>query len=148
MFLLILEREEGTKREKKPAVWQRNINQLPPMCTPTKNRTCNLLVYGTMLQPTEPPVQGPQSIFLTPILHSATLHLPGAACFVCAILLMHTTVLCEYSYWTNCALKKILWVRNVHLCPIAPPEKWQCLECVSALSQPGFSWQGLCGNFW
>ena len=37
---------------------ERNLNWLPPTCTPTGDQTCNLLVYGTTLQPTEPPGQG------------------------------------------------------------------------------------------
>ena len=44
-------RERGRERE-------RNINWLLPVHAPTGDRTCNLLVYGTPLQPTEPPGQG------------------------------------------------------------------------------------------
>ena len=63
MCLLILERERKGERE-------RDINQLPPICAPTGDRTCNLstcpdqgynpqpLVCGLTLQPTEPPGQG------------------------------------------------------------------------------------------
>ena len=51
-------------------MWERNINQLPPVCAPTGDWTYNLgmcpdwesnlqiLVYGMMLQPAEPPGQG------------------------------------------------------------------------------------------
>ena len=51
MFLLILERR-GRERE-------RETNRLPPICTPTWDQMHNLLVYGMMLQPTEPHWQGP-----------------------------------------------------------------------------------------
>lgn len=36
---------------------ERNIDRLPPLLTPTGDRTCNPLVYGTMLQPPAPPGQ-------------------------------------------------------------------------------------------
>ena len=68
MFILIWEREEGGERE--TSIWEKNIDWLLPICTPagdqnhnlvcalTSNRNLNLLVYGTMLQPTQPPDQG------------------------------------------------------------------------------------------
>ena len=46
--LLFREREEGKER---------SIDWLPPIHTRTGDRTCNLSVYGTTLQPTEPPLQ-------------------------------------------------------------------------------------------
>ena len=62
MFIDFIERETS--------MWERNIDQLLPVCAPSGhwtqilgmcpawNLTCDLLVYGTMLQPTEPPGQG------------------------------------------------------------------------------------------
>ena len=37
---------------------ERNTDWLIPTCAPTRDRTHNLLVYKTTLQPTEPPGQG------------------------------------------------------------------------------------------
>ena len=48
--LLLLEREGGREGEKPD--W------LPPVHALTGDRTCILLVYGMMLQPTKPPSQG------------------------------------------------------------------------------------------
>ena len=48
--LLILERDKGRKRE-------RNINQLPPICTLIRNQTCNLGMcpdWGSSMQPFGP----------------------------------------------------------------------------------------------
>ena len=76
MFLLLWERENGgvgkgeVKRERQRNVDVRNIDLLPPKCSPTGSRTCNLgmcselgytynlSVFGVMIQPTEPPSQG------------------------------------------------------------------------------------------
>ena len=70
IFLLILQREEAIERKTETSLWERNIDQLPPVCTPTGDQTHNLgmcpdqgsdpqlLVHGMMLQPTEPPGQG------------------------------------------------------------------------------------------
>ena len=44
---------------------ERNINWLPPVHTLTRDWTHNLLVYGTTLQPTEPPGQGVWAILDT-----------------------------------------------------------------------------------
>ena len=63
---MILEREEGEggekererERERKKSMGERNVDQLPPVCTLTRDRTHNPLVYGMMFQPTEPPGQG------------------------------------------------------------------------------------------
>ena len=55
ILLLILERKEGTER--KTAMSERNIDQLPLSWAPTRDQTYNLVVYGTTLQPTEPPGQ-------------------------------------------------------------------------------------------
>ena len=68
-MVLILERDEGGERGM--SVWERNIDQLLPVhtltgdqthnnpeCALPTNQTHNLLVYGMMLQPTEPPSQG------------------------------------------------------------------------------------------
>ena len=66
------EREEREEREKH---WYENIDWLLPICTPTRDPTCNPgmcpdpesdpqpLVYRTMLQSTEPPSQSP-ALFL------------------------------------------------------------------------------------
>ena len=43
---------EGGEREKHQC--ERNVHQLPPVHALTRDQTCNLLVYGTTLQPTEP----------------------------------------------------------------------------------------------
>ena len=57
------------ERERQTVMWERNINSLPPIGTPTKDQThnlgmCpdqdwarNLLVYGMMLQPIEQPAK-------------------------------------------------------------------------------------------
>ena len=68
--LLISEREEGREGERERNVNAReNIDQLfltrprfeptTQACTLTRNQTCNLSVYGLMLQPTEPQWPGP-----------------------------------------------------------------------------------------
>ena len=58
---LILERgvnrEGGRERKRETSMWERNIDQLPPVCALTGEQTHNLLVFGTMLQPTEPPAR-------------------------------------------------------------------------------------------
>ena len=41
-------------------MWERNSDQLPPICTSTGDWTYSILVYGTMLQP---PGQGPLPYF-------------------------------------------------------------------------------------
>ena len=61
--LLILEREEGVGVDLGGVGGEREINWLPPIHVLTKDGTHNLLVYGMMLQPTEPPGQG-RNIFL------------------------------------------------------------------------------------
>ena len=53
-------RERGRERERNSNV--RNVNQLPPACALTRDGTHNLLVVGTLLQPTEPPGQGSRHI--------------------------------------------------------------------------------------
>ena len=40
MFLLTFREREG-EREKETSMWKRNIDQLPPICTPTGDWTCN-----------------------------------------------------------------------------------------------------------
>ena len=63
IFLLILDGgERQRKRERERDV--RNIDLLPLVGSPTRNRTCNLLVYGTMVQPTELPSQGMSDFFV------------------------------------------------------------------------------------
>ena len=60
MFIDFRERRKG---ERETSMWKKNIDQMPPICTPTKdgthnltgNRTHNTLVHGAMLQPTESP---------------------------------------------------------------------------------------------
>ena len=63
MIIDLRERERG----RETMLWERNIDWLSPICTPTEqlnlhptyvpwpteNQTCKILVYGTMLQPTE-----------------------------------------------------------------------------------------------
>ena len=49
------EREKERERERER---ERNIDRLPPIRTPTRDRTCNLLEYGMMLQATQWPGQG------------------------------------------------------------------------------------------
>ena len=44
----------------KTLMWERNMDRLPPVHTLTRNRTCSILVYRWMLQPTEPPATGPE----------------------------------------------------------------------------------------
>ena len=75
-LLLILEGERETEGE--TTVWERNIHRLPPKAVPIRDRTCSLtmcpdqcqthdlVVYGTMLQPTEPPGQAWKYIFKGP----------------------------------------------------------------------------------
>ena len=75
-WLLILERGEKRKRERQTSMLKRNIDQLPLPCVPTRdwtcnpgmctarNRTTNGLVYGMMLQPTEPHWPGLSFVFL------------------------------------------------------------------------------------
>ena len=63
------ERERGRGREKEKksmwetSMWNRNIYPLPSLGTPTRDQTCNLLVYGTTLQPTERPSPGESIIY-------------------------------------------------------------------------------------
>ena len=61
MFIDLREREEGGERETSVG----SPPSPPPACTLTRDRTCNLLVYGMTLQPTEPPGQGSLDCFLT-----------------------------------------------------------------------------------
>ena len=42
MCLLILERGKGRQREKEISMQESNIDRLPPVCTPTRDRTPNL----------------------------------------------------------------------------------------------------------
>ena len=61
---------------------ERNINRLPPLHTPSGDRTWNqgmrpdrdqthkLLLQGTMLQPTEPPGQGKKTYFKLSVFRS------------------------------------------------------------------------------
>ena len=80
----------------------------------------------------------PLSRFLAAVIpHYATQHLPWAACIRCVMSLMLTAAPREYSYWTNFTFKN-LWFRNVNLCHISQPEKWQSQERVSAFSQSPF----------
>ena len=58
------EERRGEEKRRDTLMWERNIDQLPPVYTLTGDQTCNLdmcpnrgsnthlLVYGTMLQPT------------------------------------------------------------------------------------------------
>ena len=79
------ERSKEKQRERETLMWERNIEQLPPVCSLTGDRTHNLLVYETTLPPTRPRCQGSYSYFkknITPILlilkyyscHSPWLH--------------------------------------------------------------------------
>ena len=60
--LLILGREEGRRRGRRGRDGEhqcaRNMDQLSPVSGLPKDRTCSLLVYRMMFQPTEPPSQG------------------------------------------------------------------------------------------
>ena len=64
MFLLILERDEGSERERggkkgrKEGRGKRKINWLPLIHAPTGDQTHNFLAHRTILQPSEPPGQG------------------------------------------------------------------------------------------
>ena len=58
--LLIWNRE----RERETLMWERNIDHLPPIFTPTRDPTHSPLVYGMMLQPNEPSFQGWMLTFL------------------------------------------------------------------------------------
>ena len=65
-------RERGRERkerwgEREKHQHERNIDVLLPVRALTGGRTCNILVYRTMLQPPEPPGQGDTS-FLSPFL--------------------------------------------------------------------------------
>ena len=57
-YVLLIFFERGTGRGRERNINVRNIDQLLPVHILTRNRTCNVLVFGTMLQPTEPPGQG------------------------------------------------------------------------------------------
>ena len=57
MFIVLREIGKGRKREEEREIdvcVGGNINQLCLLHTPTRDLTCKLLVYGTLLQPTEP----------------------------------------------------------------------------------------------
>ena len=58
MFIDVRERGRGAERKPKRNIDMRNIPQLLPTCTLTRDRTHNLLGQRMMLQPTEPPRQG------------------------------------------------------------------------------------------
>ena len=64
MLLIDWERETERVHIHETSMWERNINQLPPICL--LMGTCNLLVYGTILQSTEPPIQGNHTFFIHP----------------------------------------------------------------------------------
>ena len=88
-----LERERKEERERERHQWERNINWLPPICTPTRYWPCNLgmrsdwdqipnlLVYRMMFQPTEP-------------------HWPGILCFcyfyTCFVICFYTLFLFHF----------------------------------------------------
>ena len=46
------------QRKKERNIDVRNIDWLPPIYSLIRDQICNLMVYGMMLQPTEPPSQG------------------------------------------------------------------------------------------
>ena len=58
LFHCFLEREERGMEGGRGRQGGREKRWLPPVCALMGNRTCNLLVHGMMLQPTEPPGQG------------------------------------------------------------------------------------------
>ena len=70
MFIGETERDRQRKRERERNIDARKVDWLTPIYSLTRdkthnlgmcpywNQTHNLLVYGTMLQPTEPPGQG------------------------------------------------------------------------------------------
>ena len=99
VFIDFREREKGEGRE-------RSIDRLPSVCALTRNRTCNLLVYGTMLPPTEPPGQGWRVKFWSPSMH--------LFCF---------------SIWTDFSYTSLQPLRLTH-CPCSygrhtEPEEWE-----------------------
>ena len=65
------ERGRGEEREREREtlivcllyVPQPRIDPTTQACVLTRDQTCKPLVYGTMLQPTEPPSQGPPAFF-------------------------------------------------------------------------------------
>ena len=59
------ERVGGRGGERERKMWEKSIDQLLPICFSTRNQTHNLLVHRTVLQPTEPPGQGPLFLSLT-----------------------------------------------------------------------------------
>ena len=56
--------ERERERERETLMWERSIDQLPPAHAPTEDQTHNRLAYGTALQPSEPPGQGWNFMFL------------------------------------------------------------------------------------
>ena len=56
MFIDFTETEEGKERKRERP--QPGIEPATSVCALTRNGTSNMLVYGMMLQPTEPPSQG------------------------------------------------------------------------------------------
>ena len=71
--VLILERGGGRKKERERETYQLvascirsdGTEPAPQACALTRNRTCDLSVYGTMLQPTEPHQPGLSSNLFT-----------------------------------------------------------------------------------
>ena len=63
MFIDFREREEEREGGERDREREREIHSLPPICSPTGDRTHKLLVYGTTLQPTESPSQGYDFLF-------------------------------------------------------------------------------------
>ena len=66
MFVYFRERGKGGKREREQEREgeRENIDQLTPVHALTGDRTHRLLVYGMMLQPTDPPGQGTCEFFI------------------------------------------------------------------------------------
>ena len=50
-FLILTQRyvywfERERKKKRETSMWERNINWLPPVCTPTRDQPCNLGIYA------------------------------------------------------------------------------------------------------
>ena len=79
---MVIDEREGGRRiegESERDTDVKEKHQLPPVCPPTGDQACNLLlVPGTMLQPTEPPNQGRSSLVLPTVARG----LISASCLV------------------------------------------------------------------
>ena len=60
-------------REREASMWDKNIDQLPPIGTLTGDRTHNHFVYGMMLQPLNHPAGATYYAFIS-LLHMLSAH--------------------------------------------------------------------------